>query len=53
MEGEGNELQSLFTRMGSAEREVDAINSTVDNVVQEIKRLSLKIDNQSLADGMY
>jgi len=39
--------------MSAAESEVDTIKSTLDSVVQVLKRLSLKIDDQSLADGTY
>ena len=39
--------------MGTAERRVGTIKLTLDNVVQELKRLFLKIDDQSLADGTY
>ena len=53
MAGDGDELQSLSIRMSTAEREADAINSTLDGVVQELKRLFLKINDQNLADGTY
>ena len=53
MAGDDDELQSLSTRMCTAEKEVRAINSTLDNVVQELERFSLKIDDWSLTDGMY
>jgi len=46
-------LQGFFTRTGTAERRVDAIRSTLDLMVQEIKKLSMKIDDRSLADGTY
>ena len=46
-------LQDLVTRMNIVEREIRTIKSTLNNVVQEIKRLSLKIDDRSLVDGTY
>jgi len=48
-----NGLQSLSTRMGTIEEKIGAVKSTLDNVVQELKRLSLKIDDRSLIDGTY
>ena len=41
------------TRMGIVKGEISALKSTLDNVVQALKRLSLKIDDQGLADGTY
>jgi len=48
-----DELQGLSIRMNTAERRVEVIKSTLDGVVQELKRLSLKFDDRSLADGTY
>ena len=39
--------------MGTAEKIVDTIKSTLDGVIQELKRLSLEIDELSLADDTY
>ena len=51
--GDDKGLQVFSIRMDIAERRVDAIKLTLDGMIQELKRLSLKIDNQSLADGTY
>ena len=53
MTGDDYELQGIFIRMSTVEGEISAIKSTIDNVVQELKRLPLKIDNRSLTDGTY
>ena len=45
MPGDDYELQDLSIRMDTAEKKVGVIKSTLDNVAQELKRLSLKIDN--------
>jgi len=50
--GDDDGLQNLFTRMGIAAREISAIKLALDNIIQKIKRSSLKIDDQSLTDGM-
>ena len=51
MARDDNKLQSLSTKMGAAERKVDAIKSTLNGMVQELKRLYLKIDDRNLTDG--
>ena len=48
-----NGLQSLFIRMGTVQRKIDVVKSTLDNVIQELKILSLKFDDQSLTDDTY
>jgi len=53
MSRDSDELQSLSTRMGTAKGEISAIKSTLNSVVQELKRLSLKIDDRNLVDGTY
>ena len=50
MAGDSDGLQSIFTRMDIVEEEISALKSTLDSVVQNLKILSLKIDNQDLAD---
>jgi len=45
MTGDGIALQSLFTRIDIVEEKIHAINSTLDGVAQELKRLFLKIDD--------
>ena len=46
-------LQRFFKRMGIVEGDIYTIKSTLDLMVQEIKLLSLKIDDRSLTDGTY
>ena len=53
MVGDDNGLQGLSIRMNTAEKRVDAVKLTLDGVVQEPKRLSLKIDDRNLADSTY
>ena len=45
MAGDDDGLQGLSIRMSIAKRKVDAIKSTLDLMVQEIKKLALKIDD--------
>jgi len=51
MVAEDDGLRSLSIRMGVVSGDVRTINSTLVNVVHKLERLSLKIDDQSLADG--
>jgi len=53
MTGYDNGLQGLFTRMDTTEKRTNVIKSTLDSMVQELQRLSLKIDDRSLADDTY
>ena len=48
-----DERPSLSARAGIVEGRLSALEATMDSMMQEIKRLSLKIDDQGLADGMY
>jgi len=45
MAGDDDEQFSLSTMLGNIEGRICAINSTLDGVVQVIKRLSLKLDD--------
>jgi len=45
MAGDDDGLQSLFTRMGTVKGRIGVVKSTLANMVQELKRLSLKIDD--------
>ena len=45
MAGDGVGLQGLFIRMGTVEGEISVIKLMLDSVVQELKRLSLKIND--------
>jgi len=38
-------LQDLSTRMDNVEEEIRVVKSTLDSVIQELKRLFLKIDD--------
>ena len=51
MAGDDDGLQVLSIRIGTVEEEISAIKSILDSVIQELKRLSLKIDDQSMANG--
>ena len=42
--GDDDGLEDLYTRIDTIEGEISAIKSTFDNIVQELKRLCLKID---------
>jgi len=53
MAGDDDEQFSLSTMLGNIEGRICAINSTLDGVVQVIKRLSLKLDDWGVADGKY
>jgi len=53
MVGDNDGLQEIFTRIGTVEGEIDDVKSALDNMVQKLKRFSLKINNQSLADSIY
>jgi len=46
-----DEQLSLSARVGTAEGRRSALESIMDNMVQESKRLSLKFDERGLADG--
>ena len=48
-----NEQSSISTRVHTIEGRLGALESTIDTLVQEIKRLSLKFDDRSLSDGAY
>ena len=50
MVGDGDGLQDLSIKIGVVEGDLTTIKSTLDSVVQELKKLSLEIDNQGLAD---
>ena len=45
MSGDNDGLQDLFTRMCTVEGEINTVKSTLDNVAQTLKSLSLKIDD--------
>jgi len=49
MAGNDDGLQDLSTRMDTIEGEINTIKSILNNMVQELKRLSLNIDDRSLA----
>ena len=53
MAGDNDGLQGLSIRMDTAERRVDTIKSTLDLMTQELKKLPLKINYQSLDDGTH
>jgi len=53
MARDGDELQGLSARMGAVEGDITTIKLILDSVVQKLKRLSLKIEEQSLIDGLY
>ena len=53
MAGDDDRLQGLSIRMSTAKRRVDIVNSTLDLMVQEIKKLSFKLNDRILADGIY
>ena len=44
---------SLAARGGVVEGRISALESTMDSMIQKIKRLSLKFDDRGLTDGMY
>ena len=46
IEEDNNGLKYFSTMMGIVEEEINATKSTLNNMVQELKRLSLKIDDQ-------
>ena len=48
-----DEQSSLFTRMDNIEGRLSALELTIISMVQEIKRLSFKFDDRSLADREY
>ena len=50
---EGGELQGLSARVGVVEENITTIKSTLDRMTQEIDKLSLKIDDRSLADRTH
>jgi len=45
MAGDDNEQSNLSTRAGVVEGRLAAFESTMDSIVQEIKRLSPKLDD--------
>jgi len=45
MAGDDNKLKNFFAREGIIEERLCTLESTIDNIIQEIKRLSLKIDD--------
>ena len=51
MVGNDDEQPSLSIRVCTVEGRLGAFESTIDSMVQEIKRLSLKFDDRGLADG--
>jgi len=50
MAGDDYGSQDFFTKMGTVEGKLSALESITNSIVQKIK---FKIDNQSLADGTY
>jgi len=48
-----DEQQSLSTRVGIVEGDITTIKSALHRMAQAIERISFKIDDQSLVDGMY
>jgi len=52
MARDGDGLQGLSAMMGAITRDLSTINLTLDNVPQELKRLSLKMDGQRLANDI-
>ena len=46
MARDDDRLQGISTRIGTIEGKISALESILNNVVQELKRLSLKIDDQ-------
>ena len=53
MVGDNDEQYNLSMRVGTVEERLDALESTINSMVQEIKKLSLKLDDRSLANGAY
>ena len=53
MEGNDDGLQGFSIRMGTTGRRDNTLKSTLDCLAQAIERLSLKIDNRSLAEDTY
>ena len=53
MAGDGDELQILSARIDIVEGRINALESTLSGVVQELKRSFLKIDDRSLTDSTY
>jgi len=45
MAGNGDKSQSLSSKRGTIEERVSTLDITLDVVVQELKKLSLKIDD--------
>jgi len=53
MAGDNDESQSLSIRVGTIKGRLNALESTMNSMIQELMRLSFKIDDRGLADGMY
>ena len=51
--GDDDGLKGLAIRIDIVEGKIRVLESTLDVVVQELKRLPLKIDDQGLTDGTY
>jgi len=49
----GNDESCLYARVGVVEGDIITIKLALDNMTQDLKRLSIKIDEQSLVDGTY
>ena len=52
-DGKRRRVTKLLHKVGTVEGRLNALESTIDSMVQEIKRLSLKIDVRGRADGTY
>ena len=53
MAGDDDGLQRLSTKVGDVEGDINTMKSILDLVVQKLKKLSLKIDDRSLAEDIY
>ena len=51
--GDDDEQSSLSMKVGAIEGRLGVLESTMGSMIQEIKKLYLKIDDRSLANGVY
>ena len=48
-----DEQPNMSARMDTFEGRLSTLESTMDVVIQELKKISLKLDDQNLADGTH
>ena len=53
MAGDDDESQSLLAKRGTIEERVSALETILDVVIQELKKLSHKIDDRGPTDGFH